>query len=427
VGGIGGSIAGSYIKDADFTGNIAINPAFAGTGLTHIGGLAGDYSGTSLMEDCSAEGNLDIRSAASPGTSAQMLIGGIVGYISGTSSTARAVIRRSSYNRGNIAFTYTGTSHGQIYVGGAIGGAYSYGDIESCWSAAGSVNYTSTQNANTGQTGVGGFVGGQFSTAIAGCYAAAQVNVTAYNAVAGGFCGYLRTSSVAATLSRCYATGAVNAELTTARVGGLVGWASGVSDAHTKISDCYATGNVQASVNGLAGGLAGLCEFTDLESCFAAGTVMAQSSGPSDVYSGGVVGRLSSSSSLTNCAAVGAGNNPAVTAKGTGTLNIGRIVGEGVTLMIAPNYAYVGLRLGTTAGYYAEPTYKVVTSAASLPVPNPSGFVLDSDVGEPGNDGTDKTRAEFRAVATWTALGFSAVSWDFSNTASRGYPQLAWE
>jgi hypothetical protein len=425
VGGIGGNIADTSVKNAAYTGNINFDKNFTGTGLTHVGGLVGTYSNTEdavpVIEDCSAKGDLLIKSKASS-PAAQMLVGGLIGYISGYSDTKRATIKSSSYSNGDISFTHTtGTYHGDVFIGGAIGGSYRFGNIDKCYSSAGSVSASvgnvsaSVESTSNPAIGRGGFMGGLIRSAIAGCYATAQVNYNGFGGYVGGFCGLMASQdSVAAELSMCYATGDVTVTTTsgTSYAGGLVGYtgASVSSPSPVQISNCYAQGNVLASGADMvyAGGLVGAPSDTVIAYSFAGGTVSAQST-TATACTGGVIGRVMGGSTLSSCVAIGT-NIIAISSPRA----IGRVT---------------GYNTGTVTDNYALNTMRVESDILANQY-NPATLDLSSSpelekVGANKNHGANIAASAFRNPSFWSGtLVFAASNWDFSRVVSDGYPRL---
>jgi hypothetical protein len=190
--------------------------------------------------------------------------------------------------------------------------------------------------------------------------------------------------------------------------GGLVGNVSG-----TDVRDRYALGNVLADKtagNGTVnvGGLVGTFGTTGrvIQRCFSAGTVTAQSAGSGALNAGGVMGRNESGTiTLQNCVALGA----AVTAKGSGTKNIGRVY---------------GVKVGTTQNNYAVDTMLLFEGT---PYNNPYPGVATPSPGDTGDDGADATDSDLRSqMPFWNTRGFTeANGWNFSSVYSKRYPAIA--
>ena len=191
------------------------------------------------------------------------LVGGLVGFSSGTIRACYATGDASGRNRvgglvgnnpGTISACYaTGNATGTAgNVGGLVG--YSEGTISACYATG-----------NVSGSNVGGLVGYSEGT-ISACYATGDASGTNW---VGGLVGYNNGS----TISACYATGTATG--TGDNVGGLVGWNAGT------ISACYATGNASGSSS--VGGLVGR-NLATISACYATGNA----SGSSSV--GGLVG-----------------------------------------------------------------------------------------------------------------------------------------
>ena len=141
----------------------------------------------------------------------------------------------------------TGTVNGNNYVGGLTGLFEGVG-IYDCYSSCDVF----------GGSNVGGMVGDCMDGVIENCYATGNVTATGDNV--GGLFGLS-----SAEMTSCYATGNI---VGANNIGGLIG--NGVNT----INECYATGNVQGEKN--VGGFVGFGEGLIIEDCYANGDVIGE-------------------------------------------------------------------------------------------------------------------------------------------------------
>ncbi|MDR1175298.1 MAG: hypothetical protein LBK83_07510 [Treponema sp.] len=400
-GGIIGNNDSTSIENCEFNGRIVIPDTFGASTTTYVGGIAGYYRTTSeispTVSNSIARGTLLIQSRGD----GQMNIGGVFGYIVGASGCP-VKAENCLYENGDITALRT-LGSGIFSVGGFAGSIGSYSSFTNCRSLAGSVSAHSTRTIN-----IGGFAGGLNGSTIEGCYALTDVFSTGSAAqYTGGLVGSATNSAV---ISRCYAAGSVQATSTDGTenfyTGGLVG-----NGANPTIRDSYTLGNVLADKTAgagwvHAGGLAGVPTGNGaiIERCFSAGTVTARSNGTGTLYAGGIVAQTSNGTpTLQNCAALGA----SVTAKGSGTRNIGRVYGVAV---------------GTPSGNYAADTM-LIFSDNNYNAPYPGVAALSPTPATGNKHGADVTDSGLRGGTFWDGLGFSA-GWDFSRVYSKRHPAL---
>ncbi|MFW6305140.1 MAG: GLUG motif-containing protein, partial [Candidatus Saliniplasma sp.] len=206
---------GGYVSD---TGVVDVNI----TGLSSLGALVGWSEGTVMDSwssgDIIGEGTYEVGG----------LVGGSMGTIEYSSSTANV------------------TAHS--YVGGLVGGIYSYSNMAF-------VNESYAMGTVISDTDyAGGLVGYSYVGAINNCYATGTVNGTSESV--GGLVG----SNNDGTVNQSYSTGNVSGD---GQVGGLVGRNTGT------VNQSYSTGNVSgdSSVGGLVGDNTGTVSnsFWDME------------------------------------------------------------------------------------------------------------------------------------------------------------------
>jgi hypothetical protein len=333
---------------------------------------------------------------------------------------------------------------GSLWAGGFVSEIRTGSSVTNCYSASPveAYNYSTAGRTDHRGMAVGGFVAlVQFGGIINNCYASGDI--TAYAAgdrlAAGGFAGRAdRFDQIAGnTIQSCYAAGNVYAtsDRSTASTnpthidfagGGFAGISIG-----TAISDCYALGDVfveggSAVIPVYAGGLSGYLAdasnpgFTpstnpgSIETCFAAGSVRAQSAEAAKVYAGGIVG-YAASGTLQNNVARGA----LIQAKSDDATNrkAGRVYGgkSSTPLAINSNYGLKTMATGT-GEYYAS---------VSLSIPS-------SDIGHADMHGADVANntspSGIRTSSFWiTTPGFDIAFWNFSDVGYRGYPYLSWQ
>lgn len=243
------------------------------------------------------------------------------GVVNGSDATVGGLIGENSW--GMVISCYaTNDVYGEDYVGGLIG--YSSGTITSCY-ATGDV-----KDQNTGGT-KGGLIGrAVFDGEITDCYATGNI----YGSYTSG--GLIGNASVCTSINNCYATGNVYG----CRAGGLIGHVDGDDDScMVVISDCYATGDVCGYDHYIAetGGLVGRNEYSKLTRCYATGNVSCSNNKDSgySTMAGGLVGINDACSRITNCYATGSVNST----------NNGTCISANIS-----NSAYAGGLIGST-GY----------------------------------------------------------------------------
>ncbi len=226
VGAIAGDSSGTIVN---------VHASVPTTGFGNVGGLVGQGSGAIVDSDSSGAVTGEIVPGSSSSGSPSD-IGGLVGFWAGGTVTG-------SHASGNVT-AGPGTGTGAEAVGGLIGSTNAGTLTE---------NSYATGNVDTQGSGlsVGGLTGDEFGT-VSHSYATGAVNG---NQFVGGLIGSAEGSS---TLSQVFATGTVTGPQLLCGcgaygIGGLVGYANSVS-----ITDAYATGAVIAPGGDTIGGLIGL-------------------------------------------------------------------------------------------------------------------------------------------------------------------------
>jgi hypothetical protein len=255
-------------------------------------------------------------------------IGGVAGYILGAGSVSQVAIEDCVYETGEIK----GYSARYLFLGGIAGYVEKYARFRHCYSRAGRTE--AKANTTPGENLLyGGFAGYLTAIDISDCGSSSPMTLTgrpAGSARVGGFVGEIEdTSGGVAKLEKCWAEGDINVADAgdDLAVGGLIGesWGHNASSPNL-ISQCYATGNVNAVSSATysyavsAGGLAGLALSTRISECWSLGAVYARRTLGYRIYAGGLVGVLGdytygsvggsgdpdlTNSSIENCYALG--------------------------------------------------------------------------------------------------------------------------
>lgn len=201
------------------------------TALTNnsVGGFIGSVSGSNLIEECHASGNV----------SASSQCGGFVGY------NYQGSTIHLSYATGNVTAVelYAG------YCGGFAGTNQSGGEgaaiIYRCYS---------TGSAN-GYQGTGGFVGRNVAAQV---YKSFSTGSASGNNNVGGFCGQSLSNG---QINDCYSSGSVAAQELS---GGFIGSNSSPS----QLARCYNYGPVSFSGTYYVGGFCGIGEASQATNCY---------------------------------------------------------------------------------------------------------------------------------------------------------------
>ncbi|MBW6515779.1 MAG: hypothetical protein K0B81_04065 [Candidatus Cloacimonetes bacterium] len=270
-----------YLENATVKDLSIVNASISG--YYNIAGTLAGIADNSTIVNCHVQGVISTIERAAGG-----LIGSVVtGTITGSSSIVNVT---GDDDVGGLI--------GMLYAGGSVTDSYSNGTV-------------------SGYSYVGGLIGHSLG-AVSSSYSEAQI--WADNGGAGGLIG-----ESAGNINECYATGDVSGE--GSGFGGLVG------NSGSNIFDSYATGNVTATENDgwYVGGLVGYQYYErEVVNCHASGSVTGYS------YTGGLIGRLSSSHIL----------NSHSTSSATGLFAVGGLVGRSYSAHIEKSYA-----LGTIMNY----------------------------------------------------------------------------
>jgi trimeric autotransporter adhesin len=302
TGGLVGFSTTGVINNSYATGAVV-----GGTSMT--GGLIGQSGGVNVR-DSFATGNVTAGSGN--------YTGGLLGY-----SNASAI--SNVYATGNVAggaTTYIGGLIGSAATVGTVTNSYSTGTVSGSGSRIGGLigqsltnlidSWSSSNVTVSGTTAqnIGGLVGEMFvaSTSITNSYATGTVSGGAY--AIGGMIGYVDNSTVSIILS--YATGAVSTSVASGEaMGGLVGVLAG------SVNNSYATGTVTGGVRYTGGLIGRALSSSSIITSRANGNVSTTQAGAG--YVGGLVGYVEGS--LTSSFATGS-----VTA--TSAFRVGGLAGQ---------------------------------------------------------------------------------------------------
>ena len=241
----GGENTGSLIG---FTDTVTLNNVFSNAnvnGLTSIGGLIGQTANTNIYNS--------YHNANVTGT--YMDIGGLVGYINGTT------LIENSYAKGILS---AGNYNGDSNIGGLVGGVYGTLTINN--------SYAESTVTGTGNN-VGGLVGYD-NDVVAINKSYAKGTITGVENV-GGLVGFLNGGG--STISNSYFSGSVTG---TTNVGGLTGTSNGY------ISKSYAIGTVTGDAS--VGGLIGFMDYRTITDSYASNIITFNDS---STFIGGLVGK----------------------------------------------------------------------------------------------------------------------------------------
>jgi hypothetical protein len=385
------------------------------------------------VEEVSVVGNITVGSGTGVNTistdmvyTTGLLVGGLAGLVQNTA------LRDLDYKQGTVSVT---SNQGTAFLGGAIGKTYTGADVNDC-SMAGNFTITKTNTGNTFY--IGGFVGDFYSGTANNCYSLAPVMLDMQadqNLRIGGFAGRIN-----APISYCYA----KADINVAGQGEIraAGFSAMTVSSPNTIQYCYATGNVNVVSEGnkaiYAAGFITVINM-NIENCYALGNVFVDKQGDGTIHAGGLVADANSGREVTHCFAVGSvtvhrngtggttnagglvGNidgthklqysaalGASVTATGTGTRRVGRVIGNKTsTGTISNNHAYNDMKL------YSHNDY------------DPGGLSPIALPSTPADNGASAGSGTFKSASFWqTTLGFPAAAWDFSAVTGRGYPRL---
>lgn len=286
---------------------------------------------------------------------------GLFGCLYG--ATVKNLTMSDEAGSNNIKLT-TLTSTVNIYPLGSIAGYVENGKIINCHNQC-AITYAVDNNNKRGD--LGGIVGEINGSVISACSNSGAIKIEKGDyGSAGGIVGVNDGSS---TIVSCFNKGAINS--VSIYAGGILGSNVGDSNANSSILHCYSTGDmtVNAAQSSASGGIVGGAQNLTIESCFATGSVSAESSGNSNyptryAIAGGIIGWVWSDGSITvkNCLALNTGG---VKATGnTSDKHAGRIVGynKNDNATFSNNFASTKIQL-TVGDNTSAPTADIAADA----------------------------------------------------------------
>ena len=296
------------------------NLGAAVTGSTQVGGVIGNHAGEKTVSACENRGDIDCSGVRG---------GGVIGVVTKTAIVSDCV------NYGEV-----GTAAN--YKGGIIGSFYSQ-------TSAATLTITNAVNHGsvTGQSGVGGIIGGTDNASaqadgvfivIDGTTLNDGAAVTATNQNAGGIIGYPIKTTLTIGGTSCTNKAAVSSKV---YAGGIV---AQVPVAGT-ISSCTNLGEVKttdsSASNSFTGGIVGYTAFADIVSCTNKATITS-----AKTFAGGIAGRILDGQ-IDLC--VNSGNIKATEASAN---NVGGITGGIYTTTVKRCYSAKGITVegGTRVG-----------------------------------------------------------------------------
>lgn len=312
---------------------------------------------------------------------------GLFGYLYG------ATVKDLTMAESNSIHLQTLPSSETDYPLGSIAGYVENGIIMNCHNKC-EVKFSNSDSDKDGK--VGGIAGTTINSVLSACSNSGGITINGSTAMGGGIVGVSTKSSIAS----CFNTGKIDvtAGSGVAYAGGIMG-GDGSSDTGNNILHCYSTGNITAKATQScpSGGIVGGAQYVTIKSCFATGSVSAESSSSDNgAYAGGIIGWIWSNSNVTvkDCLAL---NVEGVKATGnTSDKQAGRIVGKNNNATLSNNYASTKIKL-TVGDNTSAPTADIAADAI-----NGADTFLDEVADEIADwAGSEDTKA-FSAIGTDT-------------------------
>lgn len=312
---------------------------------------------------------------------------GLFGYLYG------ATVKDLTMAESNSIHLQTLPSSETDYRLGSIAGYVENGIIMNCHNKC-EVKFSNSDSDKDGK--VGGIAGTIKNSVLSACSNSGGITINGSTAMGGGIVGVSTKSSIAS----CFNTGKIDvtAGSGAAYAGGIMG-GDGSSDTGNNILHCYSTGNITAKATQScpSGGIVGGAQYVTIKSCFATGSVSAESSSSDNgAYAGGIIGWIWSNSNVTvkDCLAL---NVEGVKATGnTSDKQAGRIVGKNNNATLSNNYASTKIKL-TVGDNTSAPTADIAADAI-----NGADTFLDEVADEIADwAGSEDTKA-FSAIGTDT-------------------------
>jgi hypothetical protein len=361
-----GHITQVNLDDIEWNGKIVVPSTHTSQSITRIGGISSYYSGgvgrLYTANKCVGSGAIEYRGTKTTGDT---IIGGLFGELLYRDADAKTItVSNSSYtgridvDNGTAAYT------GILRLGGFAGSITKYCGTEGSSAAA----TITVSKSGGGAIYMGGFVGDCSGAELSNSHAAGSLTLlsapTASEMNIGGFAGYAKLADGTVTkLSDCSASGDVNAEgINRLCIGGLLGNSNypGSGTGYGVIESCFATGNVNAINTGTGllytGGLAGLGDSLDIIDSYALGDVFADRRGGANgaVSAGGLAGNVmyitsATAGSIERCFA--AGSVTAQANNASSTIYAGGLVGQATNGSVTiDNSATLGAKVIATGG-----------------------------------------------------------------------------
>ncbi|WP_298553246.1 hypothetical protein [uncultured Parabacteroides sp.] len=290
---------------------------------------------------------------------------GLFGYLNGATVQDLTMADEGTSPAINLGTsTSTDSAAGDNYYLGSVAGWVNSGKIINCHNKC-AVSFSMSDKVGN----VGGFAGMiAENSVVSACSNSGAITVDGSPVMGGGIAGESAQSSIVS----CFNTGDVSAtgNTNTAYAGGIVGDGNinGDSSTPSHISYCYSTGDITAktATTSTSGGIVGGARYAVIESCFATGSVSAESSSNSGyptnyAYAGGIIGWIwSGSVTVQDCLAL---NTDGVKATiSTSEKHAGRIAGNNNNATLSSNYASVNIKL-TVGDNTAAPTTGIAVDA----------------------------------------------------------------
>ena len=310
---------------------------------------------------------------------------GLFGYLYG------ATVKDLTMAESNSIHLQTLPSSETDYRLGSIAGYVENGIIMNCHNKC-EVKFSNSDSDKDGK--VGGIAGTIKNSVLSACSNSGGITINGSTAMGGGIVGVSSKSSIAS----CFNTGKIDvtAGSGAAYAGGIMG-GDGSSDTGNNILHCYSTGNITAKATQScpSGGIVGGAQYVTIKSCFATGSVSAESSSSDNgAYAGGIIGWIWSNSNVTvkDCLAL---NVEGVKATGNTSGKLaGRIVGKDNNATLSNNYASTKIQL-TIGNNESIPTENITAHAI-----NGANLYLDKAAAVTASwAGSENTKA-FTAIGT---------------------------
>ena len=403
------------------------------TASNNTGGFVGLVNGNLTLQDIQITGSVQNTGGGASGNCA----GGFIGY--GNSTGSSTIQAENCTFEGNVTATsYVGGFAGQLNISsnisqsGVIANVSSNNNTGYAGGFVGAVLATNTtikesysQGNITGRNS-GGFIGQLFGGMIQDCYSTADVISPTFSSNSGGFVGIILDSGDT-TFENCYAAGNVTATITIASgssaggfVGAITSTTSGTQNVNVILSECMVFGsNIKGTPRGSV--FVGNVNFSDTSGVFHSMIVQISDS---YYWDGSIVtGTFTQPTNITNAAIDATFSMAATNAPDTSIWNTfgspGDVwnatwTGSDVWLLDLTNSTY-GLpilkwQLPTPIEYNITYSYQTVSHTSLL--------------------GTDNNPATYNITGTPLILnsssiaGYTFIQWELNSTPGTAYPSI---